>query len=76
MHGWYFTEHSTHLQGVSESYTEYATDDNHGCYWNDPVLGMNWPFDDVILSERAAKFGGLSELLSKIEEISSGNDLH
>ena len=68
LHGWYFVENSTHLQGVSESYKSYAEDDNHGCIWNDPDLDIDWPFSAVITSERASTFGRLSDILGIIEE--------
>ena len=66
LHGWYFKSPSTHLQAVSESFSDYGQNDNHGCKWNDPQLNMPWPFEQVILSERAKTFGGLDDLLFKI----------
>ncbi|MGH7885100.1 MAG: dTDP-4-dehydrorhamnose 3,5-epimerase family protein [Thermodesulfobacteriota bacterium] len=62
LHGWYFFEDSIHIQAVSESYTEYKDDDNIGCLWNDPDLGIPWPFKEVEISERAQNFLKLSEV--------------
>ena len=62
LHGWYFPECALHLQAVSEQYKDYAADDNNGCIWSDPALGLEWPDKQPILAERAAGFGNLSEL--------------
>lgn len=62
LHGWYFYEDSLHLQAVSEQYTDYGQDDNHGCHWADPALGIAWPDPSPLLSERAADFPSLEEL--------------
>lgn len=56
LHGWYFFEDSLHIQAVSESYTDYKDDDNIGCIWSDPDLGIPWPFQNPELSERAKNF--------------------
>lgn len=48
VHGWYFEEESIHLQAVSESYSRYKDNDNFACMWNDPELGIQWPFDNAI----------------------------
>ncbi|MFD2932557.1 dTDP-4-dehydrorhamnose 3,5-epimerase family protein [Spirosoma flavum] len=63
LHGWYFYTPSIHLQAVSESYNNYANDDNLGCRWDDPALDIPWGISNPILSERAARFPPLSELL-------------
>ncbi|MGD8809663.1 MAG: dTDP-4-dehydrorhamnose 3,5-epimerase family protein [Gammaproteobacteria bacterium] len=62
IHGWYFHEESLHLQAVSESYSDYGPDDNHGCHWSYPALGIDWPDPDPLLSERAAGFPTLAAL--------------
>lgn len=67
LHGWYFFEPSTHLQAVSESYVDYGKDDNWGCKWNAPDLGIPWPMDSVILSERADGFSTEAELKASLE---------
>ncbi len=66
LHGWYFPDPSFHLQAVSEAFLDYGDDDNHGCHWADPDLGIPWPQKTVILSERAAGFPSLRELTSRL----------
>jgi dTDP-4-dehydrorhamnose 3,5-epimerase len=66
LHGWYFPEDSLHLQAVSEEYSDYAGDDNHGCHWADPALDIPWPDTDPVLSPRAAAFPTLAELRETI----------
>ena len=63
LHGWYFYEASIHLQAVSECYDDYCIDDNLGCHWSDPGLGIAWPDRSPIISPRAASFPPLRELL-------------
>lgn len=58
-HGWLFHEKTIHLQSVSESYVDYNLDDNLGCAWNDPELGIEWPFEPTIISPKAAAFPSL-----------------
>jgi dTDP-4-dehydrorhamnose 3,5-epimerase len=66
IHGWLFHEPTTHLQGVSEAYADYAEDDNLGCHWSDPGLGIEWPFVPTVVAPRAAAFPSLDELLSRV----------
>jgi dTDP-4-dehydrorhamnose 3,5-epimerase len=66
LHGWYFFQPSLHIQAVSESYVDYHTDDNFGCKWNAPDLGIPWPMKEVILSARAGDFTTERELLDAI----------
>lgn len=66
VHGWLFHERSLHLQAVSESYVNYGSDDNHGCRWDDPELGIDWPFAPTELSPRAAGFPSLRSLRESI----------
>jgi dTDP-4-dehydrorhamnose 3,5-epimerase len=49
MHGFYMHEPTTYVYGVN-SY--YDPDDELGCYWADPALGIAWPCRDPLLSER------------------------
>lgn len=65
VHGWYFSENSTHLQSVTECYEDYHPHDNLGCRWNDPALEIAWPCTAPILSPRAAAFGSLSGLIDR-----------
>ncbi|GAB4023648.1 dTDP-4-dehydrorhamnose 3,5-epimerase [Spirosoma migulaei] len=63
LHGWYFLTPSIHLQAVSECYSTYAQDDNLGCRWDDPALNIPWGISDPILSDRAASFPLLTDLM-------------
>ena len=47
------TEPTIHLQAVSEPYELDAADDNLGCHWSDPDLGIPWPIEPTIVSEHA-----------------------
>lgn len=67
LHGWYFFEKSIHIQSVSESYSDYSSDDNLGCRWDDKDLGIPWPFQDAVLSERALAFSSLNQLLDRLK---------
>jgi dTDP-4-dehydrorhamnose 3,5-epimerase len=62
VHGWLADGSTVHLQAVSESYSSYSSHDNDGCRWDDPDLGITWPFEPRLLSDRAASFGTLAEL--------------
>jgi dTDP-4-dehydrorhamnose 3,5-epimerase len=64
VHGWLFHEPSIHLQATSEAHVHYGRDDNHGCRWDDPALGIAWPFEPTTLSVRADGFGTLEQLRS------------
>lgn len=64
LHGWYFFEDSFHIQAVSdEEYARYHIDDNHGCHWSDPAIGIPWPRTPTVVSERANQFPDLATLL-------------
>ena len=58
-HGFYFLEPSLHVYAVSH---EWDPDDELGCRWDDPDLGIEWPCRDPVLSERDALLGQLSAL--------------
>jgi dTDP-4-dehydrorhamnose 3,5-epimerase len=66
IHGWYFFEPSMHVQAVSESYTNYGTDDNWGVSWRAPDLGVTWPDINPVLSERAEGFSSVEKLKASI----------
>jgi len=66
LHGWYFFETSIHIQAVSEAYADYGKDDNWGVIWNAPDLGIPWPTDEVVLSERAQDFPTERELRASL----------
>lgn len=67
LHGWYFYEPSTHVQAVSNTFEEYGSYDNWGCYFADPALDIPWPDLNPILSERARHFPGLEELIGILD---------
>lgn len=62
VHGWYFVKPSLHIQAVSESYVDYAADDNFGVRWDDPDLKIPWGIENPILAPRAEGFGSLQAL--------------
>lgn len=62
VHGWIAESDVTHLQAVSESYVDYAADDNQGCRWDDPELALDWPVTPRTTSGRSDGFGTLSDL--------------
>ena len=66
VHGWYFYEDSIHTQAVSESYSDYVADDNLGVRWNAADLDLPWPDIKPILSERAARFSSLNEMINSM----------
>tara|TARA_R110001606_G_C15252310_1_gene637500 strand:- start:21 stop:620 length:600 start_codon:yes stop_codon:yes gene_type:complete len=66
LHGWYFKSRATHLQAVSESYADYAADDNIGVRWDDPDIPISWPMTEVLLSNAAQGFSSLKGVLDAI----------
>lgn len=62
VHGWLALSDCLHLQAVSEPHAEYADDDNPGCRWDDPGLGLRWPRAPTLCSARSAGFGSLAQL--------------
>jgi len=62
-HGFYFREASLHVYAVSH---EWDPDDELGCRWDDPALGIAWPCDRPLLSPRDAALGPLSELQAAV----------
>ncbi|MBC2779135.1 dTDP-4-dehydrorhamnose 3,5-epimerase family protein [Parasphingopyxis marina] len=59
-HGFYFPVPSIHIYGVD---FDFDRTDELGCRWNEPGLGIDWPADDPILSERDTDAGSLAQLL-------------
>ena len=62
-HGFYFHEPSIHIYGVSEFWDE---QDELGCYWADPELGISWPNPAPIISARDAALPSLRELVESV----------
>ena len=58
-HGFYFHEPSIHVYAVSH---EWDPEDELGCRWDDPELGIDWPCTAPQLSERDRGLGSLSAL--------------
>lgn len=59
-HGFCFTEPSILLYSVTHFFNP---DDELGCHWADPDLGITWPIDDPTLSSRDESAGSLAELM-------------
>jgi dTDP-4-dehydrorhamnose 3,5-epimerase len=62
-HGLYYLEETVQFLGVSH-YWEAA--DELGCRWDEPGLGIEWPFTAALVSPRDAQ-GTLAELLALVE---------
>ena len=58
-HGFYFHEPTLLVYGVT---AYWRTDDEMGCHWADPDLGIPWPTSHPALSPRDAAAGRLSDL--------------
>jgi dTDP-4-dehydrorhamnose 3,5-epimerase len=58
-HGFYFHEPSLHVYAVSH---EWDPADELGCRWDDRELGIAWPCDDPLLSDRDQRLETLSQL--------------
>lgn len=63
-HGFLFHEPSTHIYAVSRYWD---TADELACFWGDEALGIDWPFEPRMVSERDASAQSLENLLSEIE---------
>ena len=58
-----------HLQAVSEPYSEYGADDNHGCHYADPELGLSWPASPTLVSSEAMNYPSLSRLREQVHPL-------
>jgi dTDP-4-dehydrorhamnose 3,5-epimerase len=65
-HGFLFQEPSIHVYAVS-SYWD--PDDELACLWSDPALGIDWPFEPRLLSDRDSAAQGFNQLLAEIEPL-------
>lgn len=63
-HGFLFHEPTTHLYAVSHYWD---TDDELACFWGDGGLGIEWPFEPALVSERDAAAQSLEQLIKEIE---------
>lgn len=59
-HGFFFPVESMHYYAVSEYW---SLDDELGCCWDDPELGLDWPVSEPLLSERDRHAPSLQQLL-------------
>jgi dTDP-4-dehydrorhamnose 3,5-epimerase len=62
-HGFLFHEPTITIYGVSRYWD---VDDELGCHWSDPGLGIEWPFHPTLLSQRDRDAGSLSDLLAEL----------
>jgi len=69
VHGWYFPVDTLHLQAVSEPYSEYHADDNYGCHYADPELGLCWPGAPTAISGDAKEFPSLGSLRARVHAL-------
>lgn len=58
-HGFLFERPTTMVYGVSHYW---STEDELGCRWDDPALGIEWPIRDAELSPRDRDAGSLADL--------------
>jgi dTDP-4-dehydrorhamnose 3,5-epimerase len=65
-HGFYFPEPSLHLYAVTKYWD---VDDELACHWADPDLGIFWPAEPTIVSERDATAQSLAQLLDELEPL-------
>lgn len=62
-HGFYFPEPATTLYSVSHYFDG---SDEVGCRWDAPELGLAWPCDDPLLSERDRNAGSYSDMIADL----------
>ena len=63
-HGFLFTKPSLHVYAVTHYWDE---DDELGCHWADPELGLPWPQRPRLLSGRDELAGSLAALRARLE---------
>ena len=66
MHGFYFHEHTTYFYGV-DAYSD--ANDELGCHWADPRLGLAWPCAVPQVSPRDRDAGSLAALEARFERL-------
>jgi dTDP-4-dehydrorhamnose 3,5-epimerase len=47
----------------------YVAEDDRGILWNDPMIGIDWPIDDVVLSPKDTGYARLSADRSDIPSV-------
>lgn len=68
-HGFYVHEPSLYLYGM-DAYFDPA--DELGCRWDDPALGLAWPCEDPVLSERDRAAASLAALEARLGALGAG----
>ncbi len=63
-HGFYAPEPSCHVYSVTEYFDG---SDEYGCAWNDPALGLDWPCDAPLLSDRDRDAGCFADMIAAWE---------
>lgn len=63
-HGFYFNQPSTLVYGVTHCWDG---EDELGCRWDDPALGIPWPFTSATVSDRDAALPGLDVFTAQIQ---------
>jgi dTDP-4-dehydrorhamnose 3,5-epimerase len=63
-HGFYFAVPSLYICAVSR---EWDVNDELGCRWSDPDLGIDWPGSAPVVSDRDADAPSLQDLLIQLE---------
>jgi dTDP-4-dehydrorhamnose 3,5-epimerase len=64
-HGFYFPQPAVLVYSVSH---EWDTDDELGCNWADPDLGLDWGCETPQLSDRDRLAGSLSQLRAEVRD--------
>ena len=64
-HGFFFPAESILFYSVSEYWNP---DDELGCRWDDPGLGLAWPVTSPLLSERDRTAPSLDELMTLVQK--------
>ena len=67
-HGFYTPESCTYIVGIS---TYWSMEDEFGCCWNDPKLGLSWGVNMPELSSRDTNAGSLAQLVNEIRGLES-----
>lgn len=62
-HGFYFAEASVHVYAVSEYWN---LDDELGCRWDDPELGIDWGGIDPLISQRDSDLRSYAALIEQL----------
>jgi len=60
-HGFYYAKPAKHLYSVSHYWN---LEDELGCRWDDPALGVDWGFKNPLLSPRDREAGSFDEMVA------------